>query len=205
MGNTSLALGLDPAREREDDLRLRALLNEHFELVWRTLRRLGVPVSDLDDAAQQVFLVVRRKLSAIESGKEKPFIFQTALRVASDARRTLRRRREVFDPTLLDGVDGSPGPDALVERKRARALLDLVLDELPLDLRAVFVLFEIEEMSSIEIGQLLGVPTGTVASRLSCRRCSRWAGPSVITWGSSTGGAAAILQARVRTPRSWPR
>src|SRR5690349_2580769 len=121
MGNASLALGFDPVREREDDLRLRALLNEHFELVWRTLRRLGVPVSDLDDAAQQVFLVVRRKLAAIEPGKEKPFIFQTALRVASDARRTLRRRREVFDPALLDGVDGSLGPEALVERKRARA------------------------------------------------------------------------------------
>jgi len=172
MGNASLALGVDPAREREDDLRLRALLNEHFELVWRTLRLLGVPVSDLDDAAQQVFVVVRRKLSAIESSKEKPFIFQTALRVASDARRTLRRRREVFDPTLLDGVDGSPGPEALVERKRARALLDLVLDELPIDLRAVFVLFEIEEMSSIEIGQLLGVPTGTVASRLRRARAA---------------------------------
>src|SRR3954469_11676826 len=140
MGHASLALGLEPAREREDDLRLRDLLDEHFELVWRTLRRLGVPVSDLDDAVQQVFLVVRRKVSAIESGKEKPFIFQIAFRVASDARRTVRRRREVFDSTLLDGVDSSLGPEALVERKRARALLDLVLDELPIELRAVFVL-----------------------------------------------------------------
>src|SRR5882724_12012118 len=106
MGNASLAadraMGLDPAREREDGLRLRALVNEHFELVWRTLRRLGVLVPDLDDAAQQVFLVVSRKLSVIELGKEKPFIFQTALRVASDARRTVRRRREVIDPTLLE-------------------------------------------------------------------------------------------------------
>lgn len=170
MGNASLAadhaLGLDPVREREDSVRLRALVNEHFDLVWRTLCRLGVPVPDLDDAAQQVFLVVSRKLSAIESGREKPFIFQTALRVASDARRTMRRRREVFDPTLLERVDSAPGPEALTERKQARAMLDTVLDQLPLELRAVFVLFEIEEMSSIEIGQLVGVPTGTVASRL---------------------------------------
>src|SRR5258708_23235367 len=160
MGNASLAagqaLGLDPVREREDAVRLRALVKEHFDLVWRTLRRLGVPVSDLDDAAQQVFLVVSRKLSAIEPGKEKPFIFQISLRVASDARRTLRRRRVVFDPSLLHGVDTSPGPEALTERKRARALLDTVLDELAIELRAGFVLFEIEEMSCIEIGPLLG-------------------------------------------------
>src|SRR5262249_7220844 len=153
MGDASLAagrdLGLEPVQEREDELRLRALVSEHFDLVWRTLRRLGVPVPDLDDAAQQVFLVVSRKLPMIEIGKEKPFIFQTAIRVASDARRTVRRRREVIDPNLLDGVDSSPGPEALTERKRARALLDAVLDEMPIELRAVFVLFEIEEMSSI--------------------------------------------------------
>jgi RNA polymerase sigma-70 factor, ECF subfamily len=176
MGNASLAagqaLGLDPVHAREDSSRLRALVNEHFDLVWRTLRRLGVPVSDLDDAAQQVFLVVSRKLSAIESGREKPFIFQTALRVASDARRTVRRRREVFDPTLLESVDCAPGPEALTERKRARAMLDTVLDQMPLELRAVFVLFEIEELSSIEIGQLVGVPTGTVASRLRRARAA---------------------------------
>ncbi len=159
-------MGLDPAHEQEDRLRLRALLNEHFQLVWRTLRRLGVATPDLDDASQQVFLVVSRKLSAIELGKEKPFIFQTALRVASDARRTVRRRHEVLDPTLLQGVDTSPGPEAITLRKQARALLDAVLDDMPIELRAVFVFFEIEEMSSIEIGELLGIPTGTVASRL---------------------------------------
>src|SRR5262245_57507465 len=128
MGNSSLAtdqaLGIGPSTEstvsrsaeppsaeRESGLRLRTLLNEHFDLGWRDLRRLGVPVPDLDDAAQQVFLVVSRKLSSIEPGKERPFLFQTALRVASDARRTVRRRREVIDPTLLDGIDGSPGPE----------------------------------------------------------------------------------------------
>jgi RNA polymerase sigma-70 factor (ECF subfamily) len=176
MGNASLAadeaMGLDPAHERDESARLRALVDEHFELVWRTLRRLGVPVSDLDDASQQVFLVVSRKLQAIESGKEKPFLFQTAVRVASDARRTLRRRREVIDPALLDRIDSAPGPEALTERKHARALLDSVLDEMPIELRAVFVLFEIEELSSIEIGQLLGIPTGTVASRLRRARAA---------------------------------
>jgi RNA polymerase sigma-70 factor (ECF subfamily) len=170
MGEAGLATRHSVRSPRPEGLdeaaRLRVLIDEQFDFIWRTLRRLGVPPSDLDDATQQVFVVVSRKLSLIEVDRERPFVFQTALRVASDARRTIRRRREVIDPTLLDGVDSAPGPDDLADRKRARALLDTVLDDMPLDLRAVFVLFEVEELSSIEIGQLLGVPTGTVASRL---------------------------------------
>jgi len=157
----------DPGKSPTGDgARLRALIDGHYDFIWRTLRRLGAAPSDLDDAAQQMFVVVRRKLFLIDVDRERPFVFQTALRVAADARRTVRRRREVIDPNLLDGVDTAPGPDDIADRKRARALFDQVLDDMPLDLRAVFVLFEVEELSSIEIGRLLGVPTGTVASRL---------------------------------------
>src|SRR5690242_17321725 len=72
--------------------RLRALQEEHFEFLWRSLRRLGVPEADVDDAVQQVFLVAARR--EILPGSERSFLFATALRVASHARRTLRRRRE---------------------------------------------------------------------------------------------------------------
>jgi RNA polymerase sigma-70 factor (ECF subfamily) len=170
MGDSGLATrhSVGPPRPEglDEGARLRALIDEHFDFVWRTLRRLGVPPSDLDDATQQVFLVVTRKLSLIDIDRERPFVFQTALRVAADARRTVRRRREVLDSTLFERVDGAPGPDDVADRKRARAVLDAVLEDMPLDLRVVFILFEVEELSSIEIGRLLGVPTGTVASRL---------------------------------------
>jgi RNA polymerase sigma-70 factor (ECF subfamily) len=170
MGDSGLATrhSVGPARPPglDDGGRLRALIDEHFDFVWRTLRRLGVPPSDLDDATQQVFLVVSRKLSLIDIEREKAFVFQTALRVAADARRTLRRRREVLDGSLFERVDGAPGPEDVADRKRARAMLDAVLEDMPIDLRVVFILFEVEELSSIEIGRLLGVPTGTVASRL---------------------------------------
>ncbi len=145
---------------------LRALVSTQFDFAWRSLRRLGVPEADLDDAAQQVFLVVNRKLSLIEPGRERSFVFQIALRVASDVRRTLRRRREVGEAALPERIDHAPLPDEHADRERMRAVLDAVLEDMPIELRAVFVLFELEELSSLEIGELLGIPTGTVASRL---------------------------------------
>jgi RNA polymerase sigma-70 factor, ECF subfamily len=147
MRTAGLAVGdppdLGPAERADPDLRLRALVGDHFDLVWRTLRRLGVPPSDLDDATQQVFVVAARKLVQIADGSERPFLLQSAVRIASDWRRTHRRRREVVDPVLLERTDFTPGPDELLDQRRARALLDAVLDGMPLPLRAVFELYEI--------------------------------------------------------------
>ncbi len=146
-----------------DAARLRALQVEHFEFLWRSLRRLGVPEADVDDAVQQVFLVAARR--TIQPGAERSFLFATALRVASHARRTLRRRRESDEP-VPEQTDGTPSPEELLDQRRARALLDEVLEALPLDVRAVFILFELEEMTVVEIAGILGLPTGTAASRL---------------------------------------
>lgn len=143
--------------------KLRALQNEHFEFLWRSLRRLGVPEADVDDAVQQVFLVAARR--EIQPGAERSFLFATALRVASHARRTLRRRRESGDEPP-DQTDVVPSPEELLDQRRARALLDEVLESLPLDVRAVFILFELEEMTVVEIAAMLGIPGGTASSRL---------------------------------------
>lgn len=152
--------------DREGPPRLRALVTAELPFIWRTLRRLGVREAELDDATQQVFLVTARKLAAIEAGCERSFLFQTALRVAADWRRTERRRREVYPEDLALLADPRPGPEELADRTRARALLDDVLEALPLPLRAVFVLYEIEELSGAQIAELMALPQGTVASRL---------------------------------------
>jgi len=60
----------------------------------------------------------------------------------------------------------APSAEDLVDRRRARELLDQVLESIPLDVRAVFILFEMEEMTLAEIAALLGIPSGTAASRL---------------------------------------
>ena len=170
MGDAGLAIGQPmPATDAGStarDAALRALVGTQFDFVWRSLRRLGVREADLDDATQQVFLVVNRKLSQIDPGKERSFVFQVALRIASDARRTVRRRREVGEAALPERIDGAPLPDEDADRERMRAVLDAVLEDMPIELRAVLLLFEVEELSSVEIGELLGIPTGTAASRL---------------------------------------
>lgn len=148
------------------DLRVRALVDLHLRFIWRVLRRLGVPDTELPDASQQVFSIAARKIDAIRGGSERPFLYQTALRVASDLRRSLRRRCEDGDEALDDCAAEGVGPDELLDRVRARAMLDRVLERMPMDLRSVFVLFEFEEITMAEIASFLQLPPGTVASRL---------------------------------------
>jgi RNA polymerase sigma-70 factor, ECF subfamily len=154
------------------DARMRAMVEAHFDVVWRSLRRLGVPDAGVDDAAQQVFLVVAGKMDSIHVAGERAYLLGVSVRVASDTRRALRRRREVLHPDS-DGTDevepesGQCVPtEDLVDQKRARELLDEVLGSMPEDLREVFVLFEVEGVTIAEISSLLGIPMGTVSSRI---------------------------------------
>ena len=144
--------------------RLERIFRQNHALVWRLVRRLGLPPDAANDAAQQVFLVAAERLDDIAPESERAFVFGTALRVA----RTLNRRlgRE------LHGADGDqnasplPRPDELTDQKRARELLDAALDRLSPNLRTVFVLYEIEGFTMPEVAQVVGVPLGTAASRM---------------------------------------
>jgi len=147
--------------------RLRGAISEHYELVWRVLRRLGVSESLVEDAAQQVLIVFANRIDDIRIGAERAFMVATATRVAADFRRKRTRSREELDPELL-GALSSPAPlaDEQIDRARARRLLDLVLDEMPTELRTIFVLFELEGMTMAAIAEVLNLRAGTVASRL---------------------------------------
>ncbi|HVK86706.1 MAG TPA: sigma-70 family RNA polymerase sigma factor [Kofleriaceae bacterium] len=153
-----------PAPTSED--RLRAMFDANFDFVWRSLRRLGVPSATVDDAAQEVFLVASRKLASIELGRERSFLFATALRVASTARRAQSRRGEHDEQAVAGLVDHAANPEEQADRQRARAVLDRILAEMEDDLRAVFVLYELEELTMAEIATTLELAPGTVASRL---------------------------------------
>jgi RNA polymerase sigma-70 factor, ECF subfamily len=167
-----LVLSAPLSKQRVDASRIGELVAEHHRFIWRLLSRLGVRDSDLDDTVQQVFMVlVQRKDLEIEIGRERSFLFGVALKVVRTYRRTLARRREARCPPP-ETVDPNGSPEALVEQRRARAVLDAILESMPMDLRVPFVLFELDDMSTSSIAELLGVPTGTVASRL--RRAREW-------------------------------
>ena len=136
------------------------MVNEHHATVWRFLRRLGLSESDADDAFQEVLLVVMRKLEAIEPRAERRFMLRTAYRIGTRLR---AKRRTIGDDEL---ADPTPRADALIDQKRARELLDNILSRMSEDLRAVFVLHEIEKITMAEIADALEIPPGTVASRL---------------------------------------
>jgi RNA polymerase sigma-70 factor, ECF subfamily len=142
------------------------MVANHHSQVWRSLRRLGLSESDADDASQKVFLVAHRRLDDIALGNERSFLLQTSLRVAAEFRRSHKRRREDYEEDLPAVADTAPGPEELTDRRRARAMLDRVLEAMPMDLRQVFMLFDIEELTTAEVASVLHVPRGTVASRL---------------------------------------
>ncbi|WP_169927393.1 RNA polymerase sigma factor [Labilithrix luteola] len=149
---------------------LGALFREHVQFIARSLRRLGVPDSDVDDTVQEVFVIASRKLETIARGAERSFLYGTAMRVASNARRVGKRAqvRRVDAPVDEEhpGFDTAPSVEELVDQREARAALDAVLETMTVEMRAVFTLYELEEMTTAEIASLLGVPQGTVSSRL---------------------------------------
>jgi RNA polymerase sigma-70 factor (ECF subfamily) len=149
-----------------DSARLTRVAQEHLDFVWRCLRRFGVPAADADDAAQQVFLVAADKLSDVPVERERAFLFATAARIAANARRSIRRRQTAYDSLSQAPEEPSISQDELSDQLRARALLDQVMADMPDDLREVFVLFEIEEISIQDIATALDIPIGTVGSRL---------------------------------------
>lgn len=156
-----------PMSSKADAAKIRAFVIEHHGFVWRALIRLGVPRADAEDALQQVFIVASRKFAAILPGCEKAFLYGTSMRVASRARRTKDRRRETGNEPCDERVDPhAAGPEELLDRARARVLLDKILHDMPLELRSVFTLYELEQMTMAEIAEMLSVPPGTVASRL---------------------------------------
>ena len=165
------------------------MFSAHFDFIWRSLRRFGLPEDRADDAAQQVFFIASRKLDVIEDGSERSFLFGTAMRVASDIRRSAPYRREIAHADVGIDLEGGLRPDDLVEQRRARQLLDNVLDSMDLELRTVFVLFELEEMTTNEISSLLSIPHGTVASRLRRARDEFQSKIEKIRRGARGGGS----------------
>lgn len=155
-------------RQRET---FHALYREHFDFVYRNLRRMGVPDSAVDDALQDVYLVVLRHVDSYRPGTPaRAWLFAIAMRVAGNYRRALRRRG--IAATFLDDHPDAVrlDPFDLTARAQAGQVLQAFLDRLDDERRAVFVLAELEQMSAPEIARVLSANINTVYSRLRAAR-----------------------------------
>jgi len=142
----------------------------HAAFVWRTLRRLGVREADVEDVAQETFVVVHRKLSEFNGlSSIKTWVFGICIKMASDYRRRAHIRKEEAVAEVPDTHLAPPQPEAIA-RTQARALLDRALDELDDDKRATFVLFELEQLPMQEVADTTGVPLQTAYARLYAAR-----------------------------------
>lgn len=142
----------------------------HAARVWRTLRALGVRPADLDDACQEVFVVVLRRLPDFDGRHPiSTWLYAISLRVASDARKRAHHRRELLSSTMPEQhTENTPEHDS--ERRRAADVLAGILASLDDEKRAVFVLFELSELPMNEVADAVGVPLKTAYSRLYAAR-----------------------------------
>lgn len=146
---------------------LREVFDAEVAFVFRVLRRLGVPERDLDDAAQDIFVVVHRRLPSFEGGLSlRAWLFGIAKRVALARRRRASQRLERLESEAGDsGVSRSNE-----EQIAARALLERALAALDDPKREVLFLYELEGMPMHEVAEAIGCPLQTAYSRLRSAR-----------------------------------
>jgi glucose/mannose transport system substrate-binding protein len=157
---------------------------------------MGVPEGEIEDVVQEALVVTASRLPHLEPGSERAFLYATALYIARNARRGLRRRQRATDRLLQLPNDPIPGADDLTDQLRARAMLEEALEQLPGEARLVFLLFELQEMPLSRIAERLGLPEGTVASRL--RRARQILGD----WASRVTASAQFERSRSKSGSS---
>ncbi len=166
-----------PASESEpappaaaSELTLERVHSEHFTFIWRSLRGLGVPSHALDDAAQQVLVIVHRRLPEFAGRSTlRTWLFSIAYRVALNHRRAAKRRGASV-PLAEDLEQALPGPDTRAEAREALLFVERFLDGLPTEKRALFVLALLEELPAAEVAATFGIPLNTVYSRIRLLR-----------------------------------
>jgi RNA polymerase sigma-70 factor (ECF subfamily) len=154
-----------------------AFYDKHFAFAWRTVRRLGVPEAAADDAVQDVFFVVHRRLGDYDGrAPEKYWLLGIITKVVADHRRSYWRKESRCVPHEVD-QDGAetlpsrhPAPLEQAEQAEALRLVVSLLDELDPAKREVLVLAQFEEMTAPEIAECLGLNVNTIYGRLRAAR-----------------------------------
>jgi RNA polymerase sigma-70 factor (ECF subfamily) len=161
-----------PAVQRDEPSpaeRIAQLFSLHADFVWRSLRGLGVPDADAEDAAQEVFLIVYRRLADYEDrGLLRAWLFSISRQVASHYRRGASRADRRHRALIADTADHDV--EELLARREAAELVNAFLNELDEPQRTVFFLADIEGLTAPEIAAALGIKLNTVYGRLRLAR-----------------------------------
>lgn len=153
------------------ELLFRRIFESEAPYVWRSLRRLGVHDADREDLMNEVFFRVHRALDAYDDARPlKPWLFAFAVRVAAQYRRLARHRRETPHDDAAEPASTMTPPDESLELAERRALVLSALESLDLDRRAVLVMHDLDGTPAPEIAHALGLPEGTVYSRIRAAR-----------------------------------
>jgi RNA polymerase sigma-70 factor, ECF subfamily len=201
-------VSLNPVtRQLDRHARMRVMVDKHIDFVTRTLRKAGVPQAELDDEVQRTFIVVADRLERVEPGAEKAYLYQVANNVAWHFRRGLARRREVLSEDPAETIEAFGTPEDLAHRKGMREILDRIVLSMPEPVRCVFMLYEIEGKSVIDIAESLRIPRGTVASRLRRARAHfrRHVSAIELAWDVGAPGANRIDDSGVLQDQNWTR
>jgi RNA polymerase sigma-70 factor, ECF subfamily len=154
---------------------LAEIYHHHFSFVWRLARRLGVSDAQLEDAVQEVFIVVHRRLGDFEGRSSvRTWLAGIVRRVVRDHRRASARKpalgRAHVDLPVDDLSTGHASPEDNAVATEAVQLLHELLESLDDDRREVFILAELEQWSIAEIAEATGVNVNTASSRLRLAR-----------------------------------
>jgi RNA polymerase sigma-70 factor, ECF subfamily len=148
------------------------LFDSHLAFVWRNLRRLGVPDSLIEDAAQDVFLVVHRRWDTwqAERSSVETWLFGIVLRVAHNHRRAQRRRLAwllpAHDREVEEVASSAAGPAELLAQREAAAIFEHALATIDEGKRAVFLMIDVEQLTVPEAAAALGINLNTAYWRL---------------------------------------
>ncbi len=147
-----------------------SVYTDQFDFVWCGLRGLGVPPSSIDDAVQDVFVVVHRRLGEFEGRSSiRTWLYAIAMGVARNYRRRDRRKGGLH-PLSDQASDDGLSPAESAENREALRLVESALARLDAERRRVFVMAELEQMTAPEIAAVLAINVNTVYSRLRLAR-----------------------------------
>lgn len=165
--------GLYRAAAEPETVRLtfREVYDSYFAFVWRSIANRGVPAAAMDDVVQEVFLVVHRKLAEFEGRSTvRTWLSGIVRRVVSDHMK--KRGNQATAPEALDdyALRSNDDPAEDLRRLAAAELVDQLLEKLSDVQREVFVLYELEQLTTREIAELTNTNENTVQTRLKAAR-----------------------------------